>query len=248
VRFVFGYDKSASLQVLADDLPAKAWKRLQRPAKYLVQTQERRKPARVKPALVEEHGFKDIRLVDEWVAEMKYRPTACRHEYRMVVVRKDLKVNDPKQGRLFDDYVYFFYITNDEEAAAEDIVFSANDRCNQENQIAQLRSLRALHAPVDTLLSNAAYMLMTALAWNLKAWLALSLPETVTEGRQREQRRAEKQTLLRLEFRTFVNYFVRLPAQVVKTGRRILVRLLSWNRWQATFFRLAERFARPQRC
>ena len=248
VRFVFGYDKSASLQVLADDLPAKAWKRLKRPAQYRVQTQERRKPARVKPSLVERHGFKDIRQVAEWVAEMKYRPTACRHEYRMVVVRKDLKVKDPKQGRLFNDYVYFFYLTNDDDAAAEDIVFSANDRCNQENQIAQLRSLRALHAPVDTLLSNAAYMLMTALAWNLKAWLALSLPEVVTEGCSRDERRAEKQTLLTLEFRTFVNYFVRLPAQVVKTGRRILVRLLSWNLWQATFFRLAERFARPQRC
>ena len=78
----------------------------------------------------------------------------------------------------------------------------------------------------------------------------------VTEGGQRDARRAEKetllktekQTLLKLEFRTFVNYFVRLPAQVVKTGRRILVRLLGWNRWQATFFRLAERFAHPQCC
>jgi len=47
--------------------------------------------------------------------------------------------------------------------------------------------MRSLTAPVDSLLSNWAYMVMTSLAWNLKAWLALSLPET---GGHAEQRRA----------------------------------------------------------
>jgi hypothetical protein len=247
VKFVFGFDSLPALELLADDLPEKAWKPLHRPPKYAVKTQQRQKPPRVKQRVVEERGFKDIQLVEEWVAEMKYRPAACRHEYRLVIVCKLLQVKDPQQGRFFDDYRYFFYITNDWDANAQEVVFSANDRCDQENDIAQLRSVRALHAPVDNLLSNAAYMLMTALAWNLKAWLALSLQEPAT-GRQREERRAEKQTLLHMEFRTFLNYFVRLPAQVVKTSRRIVVRMLGWNRWQPTFFRLAEWFSRPLRC
>jgi hypothetical protein len=71
---------------------------------------------------------------------------------------------------LFDEIRYFFYITNDWEIDAEDVVFEANDRCNQENLIAQLAGgVRALSAPVDNLLSNWAYMVATALAWNLKA-------------------------------------------------------------------------------
>ena len=42
--------------------------------------------------------------------------------------------------------------------------------------------MRALQAPVDNLVSNWAYMVMTALAWNLKAWLALQLPEQPGAG------------------------------------------------------------------
>ena len=112
--------------------------------------------------------------------------------------------------------------------------------------IAQLAAVRALHAPLDNLRSNEAYMLMTSLAWNLKAWLALSVHNQ--PGIARPTQQAQQRQLRGLEFRTFVNYFIRIPAQVVKTGRRILVRLLAYNTWLPMFFRLAEKFARPQRC
>ena len=109
---------------------------------------------------------------------MPYRPVACQTTYRLVIVRKNLTVNEPKQARLFADYRYFLYFTNDWDSTLPELVFSANDRCQQENVIAQLAAVRAWHAPVDNLLSNEAYMLMTALAWNLKASLhAISLPE-----------------------------------------------------------------------
>ena len=42
--------------------------------------------------------------------------------------------------RLFEEYRYFFYITNDRTMTAEEVVFSANDRCDQENLIAQLKA------------------------------------------------------------------------------------------------------------
>lgn len=246
VTFCFGLDVTPLRHMHVDDLPESAWKPLQRPPKRQVKTRPRRRPERVKQQVVEERGFKDIRLVGEEIAEMDYRPAACRHPYRLVIVRKNLEVNEPRQGRLFDDYRYFFYLTNDRDSSPETIVFCANDRCQQENVLAQLKSARALHAPVDNLLSNNAYMLITSLAWNLKAWLALSLPET--SERESDACAQPKHRLLAMEFRTFVNSLIRLPAQVVRTGRRLVVRLLAWNEWQTVLLRLACQLRRPLRC
>jgi len=140
----------------------------------------------------------------------------------------------------------FFYITNDRKRAAEKVVFKANGRCNQENVVEQLKNgVRALTAPVDNLESNWAYMVMASLAWSLKAWAALSLPE---QGCWAEQRREEKQTLLRMDFATFRNAMIQIPAQIIRTSRRIIYRLLSWNRWQPVFFRLLDQLALPLRC
>jgi len=97
--------------------------------------------------------------------------------------------------------------------------------------------VHALHAPVDTLLSNWAYMVMTSLAWNLKAWAALTLPET---GRWSEKYRAEKAWLLGIEFKTFINALVAIPCQIVKQARRVVYRVLSYNSHQTIFFRLLD--------
>jgi hypothetical protein len=247
VQFILGLDVTAPRHFDADDLPESAWKPLARPPRYQVKTEPRARPANVKQQFVEQRGFRDVRLVDEWVAEMPYRPHACQHTYRLIVLRKNLQVREPRQLRLFDDYRYFFYLTNDGEHTPAELVLLANDRCNQENLLAQLKGgVRALRAPVDNLLSNGAYMLMAALAWNLKAWLALSLPES--PGRWQEKHQAVKRRLLGLESRTFVNAFVRLPAQIVRTGRKIVVKLLSWNGWQPVFHRLTTQRCRPLRC
>ena len=156
----------------------------------------------------------------------------------MVVVKKNISV-EKGEKLLFDKVVYFFYITNDWVSEADEIVFCANDRCDQENLIAQLAGgCRALRAPVDNLYSNWASMVMTALAWDLKAWWALLLPEG--PGRHRDTYRADKLWVLRLEFKTFVQAFVRLPCQIVRTGRRLLYRLLSWNPHQPIFWRLVD--------
>jgi len=236
VRFLFGYAATPNLKARAEDLPASAWRKLERPARYAVQTAPRRRPENVKQAVVVAREFQDVRLVSEEVAEFDYRPTACRKTYRMVVVRKNLSV-EKGERLLFDDVRYFFSITNVQEEPAAEIVFGANDRCHQENLLAQLHNgVRALKAPVDNLVSNWAYMVMTALAWNLKAWWALTLPER--PGRWQERHRAEKQWVLGLEFKTFVNAFVRLPCQILRTGRKLVYRLLSWNPHQRIFFRL----------
>ena len=246
VTFVFGMDVTSLKHMYADDLPKEAWEILERPDRPEPKTKPRSRPPQVKQKIVEERGFKDIRLVNELVAEMPYRPHACRHDYRLIIVRKNLQVSEPRQQRLFPDYRYFLYITNDAGMSPSDVVFSANDRCHQENIIAQLNSLRSLHSPVDNLTSNHAYMLITSLAWNLKAWMALWLPET--PGRWQQRHREEKRSLLQMEFRTFLNYWILLPCQVLRTGRRIVLRVLAYNQWQPAFFRLAQHVSRPLRC
>jgi Transposase DDE domain group 1 len=235
VRFIFGLDQTAARHVLADDLQAAAWQELERPPRYEVKTQPRHRPLRVKEEIVRQRKFENKRLVSEDVAEMPYRPFACKNTYRLIVVRKNLSI-EKGEVRLFDDYIYFFYLTNDQTSTPAAIVFEANQRCNQENLNAQLKGgVRALTAPVDNLESNWAYMVMTALAWNLKAWFALW--PTEGPGRHVTRHQEEKQTILGMEFKTFVNAFLRLPCQIVSAGRRLIYRLLSWNPWQRTFFR-----------
>ena len=243
VRFVFGIDARPNLVDMADSLPKRAWERLRRPPKYEIETEVRRRPENFKDIKVIEREFQNIRLRSEDVASFPYSPMACKKIYRIVVVRKNLSIEKGERC-LFDDIRYFFYITNDLETPMAEIVLEANARCNQENLIAQLRGVYATRMPVDTLLSNWAYMVMASLAWTLKAWFALLLPE---QGRWREKYRQEKLAVLRMEFRTFQNAFMRVPAQVVRTGRHIVFRLLSWNRWQHVFLRGAECLAKPLR-
>jgi hypothetical protein len=237
VRFIFGYDAKANVVETAAILPEHVWLPLQRPPRYQVATTPRTKPDNVKDEIVRQRGFDNLRLNHEHVSEFNYQPTACQHTYRMIVVRKNI-TRAQGEVRLFDDIRYFFYLTNDWVSDAAEIVFAANDRCHQENVLAQLYGCRALHAPVDNLLSNWAYMVMTALAWNLKAWWALTLP--AAPGRWQARHRQDQQWVLGLEFKTFVQAFVRLPCQLVRSGRRLLYRLLSWHPHQAIFFRLLD--------
>jgi hypothetical protein len=248
VGFIFGIDAMPHLVKIADGLPGAAWEGLVRPAKYEVQTQPRWRPENVKERIVKEREFKNIRLESESLAEFAYKPLKCNKTYRVVVVRKNLSVEKGEQ-RLFDDLRHFFYITNQEQLEPQQVVLSANRRCNQENLIEQIKNgARAMEMPVGDLVSNWAYMVMASLAWTLKAWFALMPPE---DGRWRVKHKTQKDTLLRMEFKTFLNAVMRLPCQIVRTGRRIVYRLLSWNPWQETLLRAVDtlrcgRTARPQ--
>jgi len=245
VQFVFGMNAMANLKAIAEDLPEGLWQPLIRPAKYEGQTERRQRPTNVKERIVKERGYQNLRLQSEHVAEFDYSPTQCRQTYRVVVLRKNLSVERGEQV-LFDEVRYFFYITNNGTSSAAEIVGQANQRCNQENLIEQLKNgVQALRMPVDNLVSNWAYMVMASLAWTLKAWFALWLPET---GRWSRKHRAEKQTVLQMEFKKFRHAFIALPGQIVRSGRRILYRLLSWNRWLPVFFRAVAALHRPLRC
>jgi hypothetical protein len=239
VRFVFGIDAHPKLVGLADDLPPAAWTPLQRRAKMPRVGPARARPENVKEKIVRERGFRNLRLESEDVAAFAYRPALCQKTYRIVVVRKNLTVTEG-QVELFDDTRYFFYLTNLADEPSDRIVFLANDRCNQENVIAQLKGgVRALSSPVDSQTANWAYMVCVGLAWNLKAWWALLLPEG--KGRWADRHNAEKRAVLRMEFKRFAQAFIRLPCQVVHSGRRLILRLLNWNQYLPIFYRLVRR-------
>lgn len=123
--------------------------------------------------------------------------------------------------------------------SAAEIIFSANDRCDQKNLIQQHKhGVHALTAPLDSLNSNWAYMVMASLAWSIKAWSALLLP---VSPRWQERHAAEKQRLLRMDFATYRNVSLNVPAQIVRTGRKTVYPFLAWNPCQGVFFRLVGR-------
>jgi hypothetical protein len=229
IHFVFGLDAQPKLVSIAERLPERVWQPLQRPARHEVATAPRTRPANVKQVVVVQKGYTDIRLVSEEVAEFNYRPGACRQDYLVVVLRKHL-VFEKKGQKVGEEVRYFFYLTNQWTWEREAVVYFANDRCNQENLIEQLKNgVRALRAPSNTLLSNGAYMVIAALAWSLKAWLALLQP-----------RSADRQSLLTMEFKKFLAEVLLLPCQVVRAGRRLLYRLLQWNPWVDRLCRTVE--------
>jgi hypothetical protein len=245
IRFIFGIDAMANLKDLAERLPELQYSELERPPRYTIRTAPRQARERHKERIVSERQFDTRKLIGEEVAEFEYRPVACKTTYRVIVLRKKLIV-EKGQLWLFEPDRYYFYLTNDRTTPASQIVLLANDRCDQENLIAQLKSdVKALAMPVDDLVSNWAYMVMASLAWSLKAWSALVLPEA---GRWAEKYRAEKRSLLRMEFRTFCVAMIQVPCQIVRGSRRIVYRLLSWNPWQGVFLMLVERLHGRRLC
>lgn len=232
VKFVFGIDSHATLVALAEGLPEAHWHGLER-VESQIKTQPRERVESVKEQIVKERGYLNQRLKSEQVAEMEYKPVACKRSYRVVVLRKNLSIERGEKV-LLEDVRYFFYITNRTDLDWDGVVQFAHERGDQENVISQLKSgVNAMRMPVDNLESNWAYMVMAALAWNLKAWYGLLVPD-----------RKRGLELVKMEFRTFLQAIILLPAQIIRTAGKIVYRILSYNRWLKDFFATWERLRR----
>lgn len=237
-RFVFGYDAYKGLKNTASSLPSDEYVKLVRAADTVLPHKKlRQKQPRIKEQIVRERGYKNLRLVREDVAEFEYRPKKCKRSYRMVVLRKTL---DEMRGEvvLEQSYRYFFYITNDRNLSIQEVVHEANGRCGQENLLDELKNgTRALHAPLNALEANWAYMVIASLAWSLKAWFALCLPVSPS---RRPVHQAQRERVLRMDFRTFLARLLLIPAQILHTGRRLIFRLLTWRPDLPILFRLLD--------
>ena len=231
-RFILGMDAHAKVVGLAEGLPASAWQKLERLPRYEIQTEPRAKGFRYKEQIVVEKEYTNQVLVGEDIAEIEYQPVKCQRKYRLVIVRKNISVQKGEQA-LFEEVRYFFYITNRKDPAPK-IVGLANGRCDQENVIEQLKNgVNAMRMPVHDLLSNWAYMVMAALAWNLKSWYGLLMPN-----------RERGLELVKAEFRRFLNTIMLIPCQIVRTARRVIYRVLGYNSWLTDFFATWERLQR----
>jgi hypothetical protein len=232
-KFILGIDSHAKLVGEADQLPESAWKTLKRMPRYEILTEPRQKGFRHKEQIVVEKGYLNKKLTGESVAEFEYKPGKCKKPYRIVALRKNITVMKGDLA-LLDEIRYFFYITNRRDLKIETIVGLANQRCDQENVIEQLKNgINATRMPVNDLVSNWAYMVMAALGWNLKAWYGLLMPN-----------RDRGMEVVRMEFKRFLHAIILIPCQVVKTSRRIIYRVLGYNSWMKDFFETFERIRR----
>jgi hypothetical protein len=224
VRFVFGHDANPPFVGRAEGLHPGDFEELCRKADRKFAGKRATQP-RVKEEIVRHRGYLNKRLVSEDIAEFEHQPARAKRSYRIVVLRKLI---EEERGQLSvgTDFRYFFYITNDRALTKDKVIAESNNRCNQENIIAQLKGARALHAPLNTLDANWAYMVIASLAWSIKAWFALLLP---IAPRAREQHQADQLRVLRMEFRTFMQRFMLIPAQISRHGRALIIRLLAWR-------------------
>jgi len=248
VQFVFGLDAMPNLVEIADSLEKTAWKPLRRRRSAPPKTAKRRKRPNYKQAIVEQNEYENKQLKREWVAEFDYQPGKCSRSYRVVVVRKEIEVTKGQQW-LFDDEPYFFYISNADrsEKSARQIVFAANDRCDQENTISQLKACGALAAPLHDLVSNGAYMVIASLAWSLKVWSGLMIrPRGSIEARGRQAE--TKRRVVRMDFHTFRQRLMQIPAQIIRQSRRLVYRLLSYRPSMEALLLIHDNLCRPLRC
>jgi len=120
---------------------------------------------------------------------------------------------------LFDEIRYFFYITTRTELSLSEVVRCANERCDQENVIEQLKNgVNALRVPLYDLVSNGAYMVMAALAWNIKSWFAMMM-----------HLKRDRREYIGMEFRRFLYSIILIPCRVIRRARSITLRLIGYQ-------------------
>ena len=220
IDFLFGMDSNRALRTRAEALEEGDWQRLRRKPAYRTLTGQtrRRFQDNEKKRIVKERGYLNLELNYEDVAEFNYQPGKCKRSYRVVALRKNISKRKGEQV-LFDEIRYFFYITTRTDLSTAEVVACANERCDQENVIAQLKNgVNALRVPLYDLVSNWAYMVMATLAWNLKSWYAMMM-----------HRQSDRLESVRMEFRRFIHSFILIPCRVVRRARSITLRLLGYQ-------------------
>lgn len=98
-------------------------------------------PKNVKKQVVKRRKFKNIQTESEYIAEFSFRPGKCKKCYRMVVLKKIIKVTKDEL-KLFDDVRYFLHHKRDEDerqkllckaitplAKSSQFIWLLSDRC-----------------------------------------------------------------------------------------------------------------------
>ena len=167
----------------------------------------------------------NLELNCEHVAEFTYQPGKCARPYRVIALRKNISKTRGEHA-LIDEIRYFFYITTRTDLTPAQVVACANDRCDQENVIEQLKNgVNALRVPLYDLVSNWAHMVIAALAWNIKSWFAMML-----------HRKDDRRDWIAMEFRRFYTQVILIPAMIIRRARGITVRIIGYHPALDRFF------------
>ena len=208
-----------NFSAIADGIDEKRWKRFRAKADEMPiedrQRQRERGPD-VRRERTEARGKRDLRLQEQWIAEVDYRPKRSKTTYRLIIRRQ--RIHEYRQGQLFDLWRYRYVLTNlPKSVPMHEAVRMTYQRCDQENVIEQLQSgVAAMKLPTGGFLANHAYLVCARFAHNLKAWLAmLALPRET----------------MRWEWKRFRRSFVQIAARVVHSGRQTLVRFAYSHRF-----------------
>jgi Transposase DDE domain group 1 len=164
-----------------------------------------------------ERGFRRLRTVKQWLSEIDYQPHGLDSPCRMIVRRILIEQSDG-QGALFTHFRYRLVLTNlPRSYTAREVIDLTYQRCDQENVIEQLgHGIAGWRMPVAEFRGNSAWLQIARLAWNLGKWIAqLALPREV----------------VRWEWKRFRRHFVYIAAKVLKSGRRLVVRLAGSHRF-----------------
>ena len=164
-----------------------------------------------------DRGFRTLCTVKQWVSEIAYQPAGLGSPCRMIVRRILIEEKD-RQGALFEHYRYRLVLTNlPRSYTPRQVIDITYQRCDQENVIEQFgQGIAGWRMPVAEFLGNSAWLQIARLAWNLGKWIAqIALPSEV----------------VRWEWKRFRRHFVYIAAKVLKTGRRLVVRLAGSHRF-----------------
>ena len=108
------------------------------------------------------------------VASIRFRPATWDTSHRFVIKRTPIVDKDDQQLYLDDGlrrYSYYIVVTNSQDSDTA-VLRTAQGRGNQENLIKDFKhGLGLSHVPTGVLAANQAYVLIAALAWNLKTWM-----------------------------------------------------------------------------
>jgi len=204
---------------LADGIEEKRWQPFRaKPDQVTIEVRKvrRERGPDVRRERTEARGKRDLRLREQWIAEIPYQPKRSDTVYRLIIRRQ--RIAEHKQGQLFELWRYRYVLTNlPKSVPMHEVVRMTYQRCDQENVIEQLQSgVAAMKLPTGGFLANHAYLVCARFAHNFKAWLAmLALPREA----------------MRWEWKRFRRAFVQIAARVVCSGRQTLVRFADSHRF-----------------
>ncbi len=212
----------SNFAALADALGERCWRPFRATEAPAVERESRRRGQNLRRLRARARGKRDLKLEKQWIAEIPYTPARSERTYRLIIRRQ--RIEESRQGELFELWRYRYVLTNlPASVATEEVVRLTYRRCDQENVIEQLQNgVAAMRMPTGGFDANWAYLVCARLAHNMKSWLAmLALPREV----------------MRWEWKRFRKAFVFVAARVVRSARQNLLRLADSHRFAVTLQR-----------